>query len=74
MRWTDGPNYGVQAFTSDNIVSVPFELWNIGSATPDDMTDDVRMIPFIYENAVRNEFGYDGDVDPYFGGAYVASD
>lgn len=72
MRFTDGPNYGVQGFTTDNIISVPFELWDIGIATPDDPSDDNRMIPFVYENAARNEFGYDGDTDPYFG--FVASD
>jgi hypothetical protein len=55
-------------------MSVPFEIWNIGSATPDDPSDDVRWIPFIFENVSRDAFGYDGDVDPYFGGAYVASD
>ena len=74
LRWTDGPNYGVSAFSTDNIMSVPFELWDIGSATPDDVSDDVRMIPFIYENVARDTFGYNGDVDPYFGGAYTASD
>lgn len=74
MRFSDGPNYGVSAFTTDNIMSVPFELWDIGIATPNDPSDDVRMIPFIFENAPRNEFGYDGDFDPYFGGAYPASD
>jgi hypothetical protein len=72
LRWTDGTNYGVSAFSTDNIMSVPFELWDIGIATPDDASDDVRMIPFIYENVERNTFGYDGDVDPYFG--YPASD
>lgn len=72
MRFTDGPNYGVQGFTTDNIISVPFELWDIGIATPDDPSDDNRMIPFVFENAARNEFGYDGDTDPYFG--FVASD
>ena len=30
-------------------ITVPFELWNIGRATPDDPSDDVRMIPLLYD-------------------------
>ena len=75
MRFTDGPNYGVSAFTTQNLLSVPFELWDTGIATPDDPSDDYRMMPFIYENVgATNAFDYGGDTDPYFGGAYVASD
>ena len=76
MRFTDGPNYGVQGFTDQTLLSVPFELWDVGIGTYDDPSDDKRMMPFIYENMVRTDFafGYDGDVDPYFGGAYVGSD
>lgn len=72
MRFTDGPNYGVSGLSTDNIMSVPFELWDIGIATPDDLSDDKRMIPFIYENVARDTFGYDGDTDAYFG--FTASD
>ncbi len=30
-------------------IAVPFELWNIGIATPDDPSDDYRMIPSILD-------------------------
>ena len=42
--------YGVYPSTflggNDNVAAVPFELWDIGT-TPDDPSDDVRMIPFL---------------------------
>jgi hypothetical protein len=34
---------------SGNVGPVPFELWNVGSATPNDPSDDHRLIPFIYD-------------------------
>ena len=52
MRFTDGPNWG-KRFNSNNggqVWSVPFELWNVGT-TPDDPSDDVRMIPFILNDS-----------------------
>jgi len=74
MRFTDGPNFGINAFEDDMIYDVPFELWAIGSGTYDDTSDDWRMIPFIYPNNAGTDgaFEYSGDVDPYFG--FVASD
>ncbi|MEW6511525.1 MAG: hypothetical protein AB1428_11270 [Bacteroidota bacterium] len=33
----------------DALIDVPFELWNIGSATPIDTTDDYRMFPNILD-------------------------
>ncbi len=73
IRFTDGPNYGVKAFTNDSIVSMPFQIWDIGSGTPDDPSDDKQMIPWIYENASGfNSLQFSGDVDPYFG--FPASD
>ena len=32
-----------------HIIIVPFELWNIGINTPNDASDDVRMVPLIDE-------------------------
>jgi len=73
IRFTDGPNYGVKAFSTDTIISVPFELWDIGSGTPDDPSDDKRMIPFISENAPGfNSLQFSGDTDPYY--SFPASD
>lgn len=72
---TPGNCLGVYALSSDMITSVPFELWNTGPNTPDDPSDDVRMIPFplpeptsgpesdnwadVY--TAEQEFDFDGD-------------
>ena len=53
MRFTAEGSYAVQAFTTGNVVTVPFELWNVGIATYDDPSDDYRLIPWFLElNAV----------------------
>ena len=38
-------------FEDGALVEVPFELWNIGLATPDDPSDDFRLLPAICEEA-----------------------
>jgi hypothetical protein len=43
----DGACLGFYGLGDNEIVSVPFELWNVGSAATDDPSDDVRMIPII---------------------------
>jgi len=45
-----GGSYAWAAFTSGNAFWVPFELWRIGVATPDDPSDDVRLIPWIFDD------------------------
>lgn len=73
LRFTDKDAYAVYAFEDDKICKVPFELWDIGVGTPDDPSDDVRMIPFIYSNAGTSDtWGWATGEDPYFG--YPASD
>jgi hypothetical protein len=47
----------VQFFTTKKVVSVPFELWNIGK-TPNDKNDDIRLIPFILENEERSSWDF----------------
>ncbi len=49
MRFT-GPSYAWNAFTSGNFMQVPFELWNIGNGTPDDPSDDYRMVPWLIDD------------------------
>ncbi len=47
MRLTsleDG-SFGWWVFVDNSAARVPFQLWNIGIATPDDPSDDVRLIP-----------------------------
>ncbi len=49
LRFTEEGSWAWWAFTTGNFAKVPFELWNIGIGTPDDPSDDYRMIPIMYE-------------------------
>ena len=51
MRFTAEGSWAVRAFTDGLVVSVPFELWNVGIATYDDPSDDYRVIPWFWELA-----------------------
>ncbi|MEW5797211.1 MAG: hypothetical protein AB1772_12755 [Candidatus Zixiibacteriota bacterium] len=42
-----GGSYVWDAFNTGNAYWVPFELWRIGIDTPDDPSDDLRLIPWI---------------------------
>ena len=74
LRFTDAGGWGVHAFEDDMCATVPFELWDIGISTPDDPSDDVRMIPFVLsgDGETGPEWGWATDTDPYFG--YPISD
>ena len=45
---TGGWSY--HGFSDGNVHPIPVQVWNIGIATPNDPSDDYRMIPFIFEN------------------------
>jgi hypothetical protein len=49
MRFTAAGGFAIMAFTTESLVPVPFELWNIGVGTPNDPSDDYRMIPWIFD-------------------------
>ena len=51
MRFTAAGGFAYRGFNDGVIVQVPFELWRTGVATPDDSSDDVRLIPIICEDA-----------------------
>jgi hypothetical protein len=73
IRFTAAGGKGYLAFTDGAIVDVPFELWNIGIGTPDDPSDDFRMIPLINDADENDQFNLlqddhsisGGDNDPY---------
>ncbi|MEX2115576.1 MAG: T9SS type A sorting domain-containing protein, partial [Bacteroidota bacterium] len=73
IRFTASGGFGWQAFTNGLVVSVPFELWCIGSNTPTDPSDDYRMIPWVLDEDGDDAFGLQqadhnvsgGDNDPY---------
>lgn len=63
IRFTAGPNWGFQpdafvigASTGGVPIPVPFELWNIGSNTPNDPTDDYRLFPYLIDSNADGEF------------------
>ncbi|MEW6196647.1 MAG: T9SS type A sorting domain-containing protein [Bacteroidota bacterium] len=47
IRFTNQESFAILKSFSNNyyIIKVPFELWDIGFNSPNDLTDDVRMIP-----------------------------
>ncbi len=50
MRFTAAGGFANWAFTTGNTAAVPFELWNIGIATPDNPADDYRVIPWVLDD------------------------
>ncbi len=70
MRFTEDGGYCVYAFEDDTIARVPFELWDIGIGTPDDPSDDERMIPFCLSNVMPASNWSDNwgsGIDPFQG-------
>ena len=49
MRFTAQGSYAVDAYMSEAVIHVPFEIWNVGINTPDDPSDDYKMIPYIID-------------------------
>jgi len=73
LRFTEAGGYAVFAFADDKIAKTPFEIWDIGVGTPDDPSDDRRMIPFLNANVATSDvWGYGTGTDGYFG--YPMSD
>lgn len=62
------PGKGQMAFTSGSNVDVPFQIWNIGSQTPDDPSDDFQMIPLINDVNADEVYNLDGVDHPISGG------
>jgi hypothetical protein len=60
IRFTAAGGQGQMAFTSGTVVNVPFEVWNIGIGTPNDPSDDVRLVPLINDANGNEIFDVDG--------------
>jgi hypothetical protein len=60
----DTDNWGLEpsAFNgaANVAIPVPFELWNIGVATPDDASDDYRLFPYLIDNNANGAFDLSG--------------
>ncbi len=73
IRFTTEGSVAGNFMNNGNPLQIPFELWNIGFNTPDDSTDDYRMIPVIKDVDSSGTFNLSGsnhsltssDVDPY---------
>ena len=51
-----GGGYAWEPFDQGLAIWVPFELWGIGIETPDDLSDDVRLIPWMIDNSRSGTF------------------
>ncbi len=78
LRFTEKENFAIDYWNNNRIISVPFELWNIGVDTPNDFSDDIRMIPFIKMQKDTNYWSINSSFErlSYFfqGNAKPASD
>jgi hypothetical protein len=77
MRFTgsyDDPGtnggYAIEWYNDDNVFWVPFEIWRTGIDTPDDPSDDIRLVPFIIDDGDDNTFNLEswGCVNDVYGG------
>jgi len=50
MRFTAEGSWAVRAFEGGKVLNVPFELWCTGIDSPDDPSDDFRLIPWYRSN------------------------
>lgn len=57
MRFTASGGWSVLAYQGIRPMQVPFELWNIGIGTPDDPSDDYRVIPWVFDADTNDVFG-----------------
>ncbi len=51
-----GGGYAWEPFDQGLAIWVPFEIWSIGVSTPDDTSDDVRLIPWMIDNSRSGTF------------------
>lgn len=49
-------SYAIEWFNDDNVFWVPFEIWRTGIGTPNDPSDDVRLIPYIIDDGDDNTY------------------
>ena len=72
LRFTSGGGYYLWWYDKDTIDTVPFEAWDVGIATYDDPSDDIRMLTGGYSGSTTSGgFSFKNE-DPYFG--YPATD
>ncbi len=65
-RFTAAGGKAKRAYDGGDVMDVPFELWRTGIGTPNDPSDDVRLVPVVCEQTCRagtapNRFDIGGD-------------
>jgi hypothetical protein len=68
IRFTAAGGKANTFFTDGTTIDVPFELWNIGIGTPDDPSDDYRVIPLLNDANGNHVFDLDGADNSISGG------
>jgi len=61
IRFTERGGWAWLAYTTGESIPVPFELWSIGRGTPDDVGDDYRMVPWLFDADADGSFDLSGD-------------
>jgi hypothetical protein len=56
IRFTAAGGWAYDPFQTGRVFKVPFELWNIGIGTPDDPSDDYRMVPYVLDDDTSGTF------------------
>ncbi len=59
IRFTATGSKANLAYTTGNIIDAPFELWNVGIGTPDDASDDFKLIPLLFDMNGNGVFDLD---------------
>jgi len=68
IRFTAAGGKAKMQFTDGAIVDVPFELWYIGSGTPDNTADDYRLVPYVNDIDANGKFNLAASDHPISGG------
>ncbi len=61
LRFTAAGGKAKRAFQGGEVIDVPFEFWRLGSRTPDNPADDVRLVPYINDMNTQFVFDIGGD-------------
>jgi hypothetical protein len=56
IRFTEQGGYAYDAFQAGRVIKVPFELWRTGISTPNDASDDLRMVPYLLDDDESGTF------------------
>ena len=67
LRFTGAGGKAVNFYSNKKVIDVPFEIWNIGKNTPNDPSDDYRMIPWL-NNSVGDPDVFDIGSDHVYSG------